>query len=108
MLHDAELPAYLVAATAGGIFAPEHHELTRPLVPDWFAGIGRTAELRSGWGLTSIVKAGFPHSHADPAMLALARAALADPGLDAALARALADATDQAEHAVSAIAATNV
>ncbi len=103
VLEPSDLSSYEVYATAEGLFLPEHHDLTAPLVRKWFAGIGRTATFRQGWALAEVVELSFPYVHADPETLALADRTLADEHLDPALRRSLVDATDQLRRAVTSM-----
>ncbi|GAA1392329.1 aminopeptidase N [Luteococcus peritonei] len=91
VLAPSQASTYQVQAAATGLFLPDQHELTAPLVAEWFARIGGTAAFRSGWALGAVVRTGYPFSHADRARLAAAQQALQDPGLDPTLERALRD-----------------
>ena len=103
VLEAGQPSAYLAAATARGIFRNEQHALTRALVRPWFEGIAATARFRQGWALASVVRAGFPMSHADRPAVEACRRALAAHDVDPGVRRELVDALDELERAARAV-----
>ncbi|WP_093784617.1 aminopeptidase N [Actinacidiphila guanduensis] len=94
MFHDDTRSTYLFTATAQGFWQPEQRDLLAGYVPRYFTDAVSLA-ARSGPALAKAAGShAFPSSFADPTTVAAARTALTNSTLAPALARALADSTD--------------
>lgn len=103
VLEPVQPSAALAAATARGLFRPEHQHLTGPVALALLDGLDAMAGFRAGWGLSSVVKAAFPLCHSDRDVLASARRVAADPATDAAVRRELDDLADELGRRVVAV-----
>ncbi|MVA76226.1 aminopeptidase N [Auraticoccus sp. F435] len=103
VLQPSELSAYEVYAVADGLFLPEQHELTAPLVPRWLDGVAATSGFRSGWSLSTVVTRSFPAAHVDPGTLEQVDAVLARDDLDPAVRRPLVDCGDALRRALTSV-----
>jgi aminopeptidase N len=94
MFHDDTRSTYLFTATAQGFWQPEQQDLLAGYVPRYFTDVVSLA-ARSGPALAKAAGShAFPSSFADPTTVTAARTALTNSTLAPALARALADSTD--------------
>ena len=66
-MHDTELSAALLYATASGFWHRDHAALTAPYVERYFDEILGTAALRSGWVLGRLAQLAYPSTAVSPA-----------------------------------------
>ncbi len=90
-----EASNYQVDAAGVGFWQPGQADLVAPYVDDYFDALPRLPEVHHGWLLADVVKAFFPRSVLDGAVVHRADAMLADGALEATVRRPLAEATDQ-------------
>ncbi|GAU68342.1 putative aminopeptidase N [Streptomyces sp. NBRC 110611] len=101
----AALSTYLFIATAGGFWAPEHHDLLRPYVARYFTDAPALAAARGPVLGAAAGTHAFPVTAIDQDTLRLGETCLADPGLTPALRRKLIDQLDDLRRALKVHAA---
>ncbi len=95
---EVDVPNYELEAAGLGMWRSGQEHLTGPYVERYFAEVPATVEVRSGWNLADGADSFFPVTAVDEPTLALARALIADEGVDASIRRRVVDATDDLEH----------
>ncbi|HZZ97976.1 MAG TPA: aminopeptidase N [Jatrophihabitantaceae bacterium] len=102
LMHDTELSAALLYATARGFWHRDHAAFTEPYVARYFDEILGTAQLRSGWVVGQVARLAYPHTAVSTHTLALAEELLARRDLPPGIARSVVDCTDDLRRAVTA------
>ncbi|WP_460788278.1 aminopeptidase N [Nocardioides maradonensis] len=96
------LPSHELEAAGRGLWQPGQPDLTAPYVDRYVADVAGTAQLRSGWMLTSTAGWFFPRPWFDEATVRRVRELLGAPGLDGSLRREIADLLDLQERKLAA------
>ncbi|HZX04672.1 aminopeptidase N [Kribbella sp.] len=98
---DADLANYELYAACEGFWHPAQAELTAPYVDRYFAEIGGTEKLRSGWVVARSAQLAFPRYAVEQRVVDRGSALVADESVAAGIRRSVADGVDDVKRALS-------
>jgi aminopeptidase N len=97
---DAEVANYDLYAACEGFWHPAQLEVTAPYVDRYFAEIGGTEKLRSGWVVARSALLAFPDTVVDEQVVRKAEALAADDSVATGIRRSVGDQADDLRRAV--------
>ncbi|MEV0289789.1 aminopeptidase N [Kribbella sp. NPDC050820] len=98
---DADVANYELYAACEGFWHPGQVELTAPYVDRFFAEIGGTEKLRSGWVVAQSAKLAFPRYAVEQQVVARASDLVADDSVAAGIRRSVGDGVDDLTRALA-------
>ncbi|MGW1340651.1 aminopeptidase N [Kribbella sp. NPDC002412] len=98
---DADVANYELYAACEGFWHPGQVELTAPYVDRFFAEIGGTEKLRSGWVVAQSAKLAFPRYAVSQQVVARASDLVADESVAAGIRRSVGDGVDDLTRALA-------
>jgi aminopeptidase N len=101
IMTDPDVANYELYAAGTGFWHPIQAELTAPYVDRFFAEIGSTGKLRSGWVVASSTRASYPRFAVDQRVVDLSTELAADEEVVAGIRRNVADNGDDIARALA-------
>ncbi|MER7247319.1 aminopeptidase N [Kribbella sp. NPDC000426] len=101
IMTDADIANYELYAASEGFWHPAQLELTAPYVERYFAEIGGTEKLRSGWVIATTAKLAYPRYTVEQRVLDRSADLVADEAVAAGIRRSVGDLADDLKRALA-------